>query len=73
MSVIVWSKDDCPYCDRAKALLGSRNIEYEERKIGRGWTREDLLAAVPGARSVPQIIMNDELVGGFQELQRKLG
>ena len=72
MKAIVWSKDQCPYCDQAKALLKSRNIEFEERNIMHGWTREQLLEAVPNARTVPQIFLDDQLVGGFTELRTKL-
>jgi len=72
MKAIVWSKYQCPYCDQAKALLNSKGIQFEERKIGDGWTKEDLLEAVPTARTVPQIFLNDELIGGFTELKAKL-
>jgi glutaredoxin len=70
MKAIVWSKDNCAFCDQAKALLEQRNIEYEERKIGHGYTREDLLEAVPTARTVPQIFVNNNHVGGFTELRK---
>ena len=72
MKAIVWSKDQCPYCDQAKALLKSRNIEFEERNVSQDWTREQLLEAVPNARSVPQIFLDEELVGGFNELRKHL-
>ena len=72
MKAIVWSKDQCPYCDQAKALLKSRNIEFEERNVSQDWTREQLLEAVPNARTVPQIFLNEELVGGFNELRKRL-
>jgi glutaredoxin len=72
MKAIVWSKDQCPYCDQAKALLTSRNIEFEERNVSHDWTREQLLEAVPNARSVPQIFLDEELVGGFNELRKHL-
>jgi glutaredoxin len=72
MKAIVWSKDQCPYCDQAKALLKSRNIEFEERNVSRDWTREQLLEAVPNARTVPQIFLGEELVGGFIELRQRL-
>jgi glutaredoxin 3 len=71
MTAIIWSKDHCPYCVQAKALLEQKGIEFEERKIGDGWTKEQLLEAVPNARTVPQIFLNDELVGGFTELRAK--
>jgi glutaredoxin len=72
MKAIVWSKDQCPYCDQAKALLKSRNIEFEERNVSHDWTREQLLEAVPNARTVPQIFLDEELVGGFNELRQRL-
>ena len=70
--VIIWSKDNCPYCDQAKALLKDRGITFEERKIGDGYTREELLEAVPTARTVPQIFINNQLIGGFTELRQHL-
>lgn len=70
MTVIVWSKDQCPYCDQAKALLTQRDITFEERKIGDGYTREDLLESVPAARSVPQIVINGSTVGGYDQLRK---
>jgi glutaredoxin 3 len=70
MRAIVWSKNQCPFCDQAKALLRLKGIEYEERNINNGWDREDLLAAVPGARTVPQIFLDDKLIGGFTELKK---
>lgn len=72
MKAIVWSKYQCPYCEQAKQLLAQRGIPYEERKIGDGWTKEDLLEAVPTARTVPQIFLGEELVGGFNELRTRL-
>jgi glutaredoxin len=71
-TAIVWSKDQCPYCDQAKALLKSRNIEFEERNVSQDWTREQLLEAVPTARTLPQIFLDQELVGGFNELRQRL-
>lgn len=72
MKATVWSKYNCPYCDQAKALLKMKGIEFEEKKIGDGYTKEDLLEAVPTARTVPQIFLGEELVGGFTELKAKL-
>ena len=72
MKATVWSKPACPHCDQAIALLASKNIETEIRKIGDGWTKEQLLEAVPTARSVPQIFLDEELIGGFNELKAKL-
>jgi glutaredoxin 3 len=72
MTAIVWSKYNCPYCEQAKALLTSKGIQFEEKKIGDGYTKEELLEAVPNARTVPQIFLEGQLIGGFTELKQKL-
>lgn len=72
MKAIVWSKYGCSFCDQAKDLLALKGIEFEERKIGDGWTKEELLDAVPTARTLPQIFIEDKLVGGFNNLQKYL-
>jgi glutaredoxin len=72
MKAVVWSKYYCPYCDQAKALLSSKGIIFEERKIGDGYTKEELLEAVPSARTVPQIFLDGKLIGGFTELKKYL-
>ena len=72
MKAVVWSKPDCPYCTQATQFLESKGIEVEERKIGSGYTKEDLLEAVPTARTVPQIFLDGELIGGFNELKKRL-
>ena len=72
MTAVLWSKYHCSYCDQAKALLKSKGIQFEEKKIGDGYTKEELLEAVPTARTVPQIFIDGEHVGGFTELKKKL-
>ena len=72
MKAVVWSKNSCPFCDQAKNLLKLKGIEYEERNISTDWTREQLLEAVPNARTVPQIFLDDKLIGGFTELRKHL-
>ena len=69
---VVWSKDSCPFCLQAKALLESNGIEFEERNVSKDWTKDQLLAAVPNARTLPQIFLDDKLVGGFTELRKHL-
>jgi glutaredoxin 3 len=68
----IWSKYNCPYCDQAKALLKNKGIPFEEKKIGDGYSKEELLEAVPTARTVPQIFLDDKLIGGFTELNEHL-
>ena len=70
MKATVWSKYHCPYCEQAKALLTQKGVVFEEKKIGDGYTKEELLEAIPTARTVPQIFIDDKLIGGFTELKK---
>ena len=73
MKAIVWSNVGCSYCEQAKNLLKAKDIEFEERNIDHGtWTVQQLQEAVPGARTVPQIFLDDKYIGGYQELQKHL-
>ena len=72
MKAIVWSKDNCTYCDQAKKLLEAQGIELEEKKIGHGYTLQDLLEVVPNARTAPQIFLGENYVGGFMELKEEM-
>ena len=71
MKLTVQTKDDCPFCDRAKALLESRGIEYTTVNVGiRTEAREFLMDQ--GLRSVPQIFNGTTLIqGGYQGLAAK--
>ena len=69
MKAIVWSNVGCTYCEQAKKLLDSKGIEYEERNLATGtWSVQQLQEAVPGARTVPQIFVDDKYVGGYTQL-----
>jgi glutaredoxin len=70
MKIIVWSKTTCSNCTQAKELLRSKSIEFEERNIETDWTKEQLLEAVPTARTVPQIFLDDNYIGGLSELKK---
>jgi glutaredoxin len=72
-SAQVWSQTNCPACVEAKRLLNFYGVQIEERMLGvNGYTKKELIEAVPHARSVPQIFVDGEYVGGLQELKRKL-
>lgn len=70
----VWSQTNCPACTEAKRLLSQNGVEVLEKMLGNdtGYTKKELLEAVPNARSVPQIFLDGEYIGGLQELKRKL-
>ena len=67
--VIVYSKSACPYCDRAKMLLNAKGVAFEERRVDLDPALlEEMLAKSGGRRTVPQIFINGEGIGGFDDL-----
>jgi glutaredoxin 3 len=67
-NVIVFSKAQCPYCDRAKALLTQLNIAHEEVRVDLDPTRLAQMKELGRGRTFPQIIINGEGIGGFDDL-----
>ncbi|MGB5852587.1 MAG: glutaredoxin 3 [Rhodanobacter sp.] len=65
----VYSTAVCPYCVAAKNLLKARGLEWTEVRVDTDPSqREAMLARSGGARTVPQIFINDHHVGGFDDL-----
>ena len=70
--VVIWSKPECPYCSRAKSVLRNHNINYEEKMLGRDFTREILLETYPTAKSFPVVVIDGFYIGGYTQLAQKL-
>lgn len=66
--VEVFSKDWCPFCTKAKALLKSKDIDYTEIDITSDAVKELEMIERSKRRSVPQIFINDESIGGYDDL-----
>ncbi len=66
--IVIYSSDWCPYCIRAKQLLGSKGVAYEEIKVdGRPEVRAEM-TRLAQRTSVPQIWIGATHVGGCDEL-----
>ena len=66
--VIVYSTSYCPYCVRAKDLLKRKGAAFTELNAEDDKVREDMIAKAGGRRTVPQIFINGQHVGGSDEL-----
>lgn len=66
--VEIYTKDGCPYCARAKALLKSKGLAYREIDVTRDEAREREMIRRSRRRTVPQIFIDGEPVGGYDEL-----
>ena len=72
MKAVVWSKPACGYCVKAKSLLKTKGVEFEEKNIAEGHNIQDMLAPVPNARTMPQVWVDDQHIGGYYELEKFL-
>ncbi len=66
--VEVYSSGHCPYCVRAKELLEERGVAYTEIRIDLDAEKRQEMMDRSGKRTVPQIFINDQAVGGFDDL-----
>lgn len=67
--VEIYTKWGCPFCVRAKALLDSKGVAYEEYDITLGGPkRAEMEQRVPGARTVPQVIVDGQALGGSDDI-----
>lgn len=67
--VEIYTKWGCPYCVRAKSLLDGKGVSYTEIDITLGGKdREEMVRRVPGASTVPQVLVNDQALGGCDDL-----
>jgi glutaredoxin len=66
--IIVYSKNNCPFCDQAKALLKSKNIDFKEINVETNAAGRDVLLE-RSLRSVPQVFDGELLIGGFDKLK----
>jgi glutaredoxin 3 len=70
MEVLVYSTDHCPFCLRAKAVLDKLQVPFQEINLARDATIRAELAAKTGMMTFPQILVDGQLLGGFDELVR---
>lgn len=65
----IYTKWGCPYCVRAKSLLDAKGVSYEEYDITMGGPkRTEMQERVPGARTVPQVLVGGEPLGGSDDI-----
>lgn len=66
--VTVYSKDYCPYCDRAKSLLESKGVAFEVIELQDKPAEFQALKERTGLMTVPQIFIGDKLIGGYSDM-----
>jgi len=80
MKALIWTKNQCIYCEWAKTLLRDNEIDFVEQNINDDWTKDQMQSHLfenyntnpENKITMPQIILNGEYIGGFTELKKHL-
>mgnify|MGYP003953768995 CR=1 FL=1 len=69
MTITIYSKNNCVYCNKAKALVKNLGLEYEEKKLEEFDSPQAMLEDIgKNVRQMPQIKIDGELIGGYNQL-----
>ena len=67
--ITIYTKPDCAFCVRAKNILKSRGIAFEEHKLGEDFTIEEFRTWFQGFKTFPAIMVDNRLLGGYDDLR----
>lgn len=67
-NIVIYTKANCPYCDWAKQFLDAKKLGYHEIRIDLVEDKRAEMEKLSGRRSVPQIFINDQAIGGYDDL-----
>jgi glutaredoxin 3 len=70
--VTVYTTTPCPWCERAKALLRKKGLEFEEINMARDPEGRQRLVELTGMMTFPQVIIDGRVVGGYDQLHAEL-
>jgi len=67
--ITIYGKDACVYCDMAISLAEKKGMYISVKKLDKNFTVEEFTSLFPFAKTVPQIVLNGEHIGGYQDLK----
>ncbi len=67
MDVVIYSKDNCPYCDKIKTVFNIQNIDFVEYKLDTHFSRENFISEFGEGSTFPRVIIDGNLIGGASE------
>ena len=68
MKIVIYTQDLCEFCDSAKKEFEKRGWDYTVYNVKEGDNKKSLLELLPNVKTVPQIWINDEYIGGYNDL-----
>lgn len=67
MSIKVYSRSGCPYCDKIKTVLNQKELEYTAYELDEDFTRDEFYAEFGAGTTFPQVIYNEQKLGGCSD------
>jgi glutaredoxin 3 len=67
-NVIIYTKENCPYCKMAKELFAAHHVAYQEVRVDLDEAKREEMMRLSNRRTVPQIFINDQSIGGYDDL-----
>jgi len=70
LKIVIYSKDNCPFCDKAIGLAKLKKTELTIKKLGVDFEIEDMFQMFPTAKTFPQIVLDGKNIGGYTEFSQ---
>ena len=71
MSIVIYTANNCPYCEQAKKFFKRKNVVYKEYDVSNNpEQRQSLIKKSKGLKTVPQIFIDELHIGGYDDLKR---
>ena len=67
MNIKIYSRSGCPYCDKIKTVLNQREIEFISYELDEDFTRDEFYSEFGTGTTFPQVIYNDQKLGGCSD------
>jgi len=72
MNFTIYSKDGCPYCSKVQRVLELANLQYDVKKLGVDFNREDFYFQFGNGSTFPQVLLDGKQLGGCSETVKYL-
>jgi len=71
-SFVVYSKDNCGFCEKLVAFMEQKGIEYTKYKLGENFTRDEFISQFGAGSTFPRVTYGEQLIGGMKETVKYL-
>lgn len=67
--IVVYGKPSCPFCQLTRGYLNERGLAFTYKELGKDYEVRDLQRLIPGVKTVPQVFVDGQLIGGYEDVK----